>query len=266
MATRSLRVSLIAALMLAVTTVTPVGASPMSPSKERALLKRCAPEVSPVTMAALVAQESGGSLYALDDDSTHIVYHPVTYASAARLSAQLLSAGHSVDLGLAQVNSGWLPALHLTAAELLEPCENLRAGSLILLRAWRAAGAGTPAGGTFVRSAGPVTGAPRVPAAPPRAKRLARALAIYHSGHPRSLAGRQYAAETYRHAGVRVIVPAIPGGHLARWASGGMPAARGALSPPVAVRVFASGATSPQTSALRPRAHGLTPASLVPIH
>ena len=241
MATWHLRVSLIAALMLAVTAVPPVSATPMSHSKERALLKRCAPEVSPVTMAALVAQESGGDPYALDDDSTHIVYHSVSYAAAARLAAQLIGAGHFVDLGLAQVNSNWLPALHLTAAELLEPCENLRAGSLILLRAWRAAGTG------------------------PRAKRLARALAIYHSGNPRSLAGRQYAAETYRHAGVHVIVPAIPGGHLARWESGS-PAARGALRPPAPVRVIASGAASPQTSPLLPRGDGLTPASLTPIH
>ena len=212
-----------------------------------------------MTMAALVAQESGGDPYALDDDSTHIVYRPVSYGSAARLATQLIGAGHSVDLGLAQVNSNWLPALHLTAAELLEPCENLRAGSLILLRAWRAAGAGLPAGGTPVRSAGPV------PGASPRAKRLARALGIYHSGHPSSLAGRQYAADTYRHAGVHVIVPAIPGGHLARWESGS-PAARGTLRPPAAVRVIASGAASPQTSPLRPRGDGLTPASLVPIH
>jgi type IV secretion system protein VirB1 len=220
---------------------------------ERALLERCAPEVSPVTMAALVAQESGGDPYALDDDSTHIVYHPVSYAGAVRLAAELIGAGHSVDLGLAQVNSGWLAPLHLTAAELLEPCENLRAGSLILLRAWRAAGVGTPAGGNSV------------PGVPARAKRLARALAIYHSGNPRSLAGRQYAAETYRHAGVHVIVPAIPGGHLARWESGS-PAARGALRPPAPVRVIASGAASPQTSPLLPRGDGLTPASLTPIH
>ena len=217
-----------------------LGASPPS-AHERVLLERCAPEVSPVTMAALVSQESGGAPYALDDDSTHIVYHPVSYVGAARLAAELIGAGHSVDLGLAQVNSGWLPALHLTAAEILEPCENLRAGSLILLRAWRAAGAG------------------------PRAKRLTRALAIYHSGNPRSLAGRQYAAEAYRHAGVHVIVPAIPGGHLARWASGAR-ADHGALGPPAPVQTLASRAASPQTSALRPRGHGLTPSSLVPIH
>jgi len=208
---------------------------------ERALLERCAPQVSPVTMAALVAQESGGDPYTLDDDSTHIVYHPVSYAGAARLAAQLIGAGHSVDLGLAQVNSGWLAPLRLTAAELLEPCENLRAGSLILLRAWRAAGAG------------------------PRAKRLARTLAIYHSGNPRSLAGREYAAETYRHAGVHVIVPAIPGGRLARWASGSR-AEHGALRQPVPLQALASRAASPQTSALRPHGHGLTPSSLGPIH
>ncbi len=216
---------------------------PRSASSVRALLERCAPQVSPVTMAALVAQESGGDPYALDDDSTHIVYHPVSYAGAARLAAQLIGAGHSVDLGLAQVNSGWLAPLRLTAAEVLEPCENLRAGSLILLRAWRAAGAGP------------------VPGAPPRAKRLARALAIYHSGNPRSLAGREYAAETYRHAGVQVIVPSIPGGHLARW--GRDPRARhGALGQPAPVQALALRGPSPQTSALWPNDHGFVPASL----
>lgn len=212
-----------------------------APSKVRALLERCAPEVSPVTMAALVAQESGGDPYALDDDSTHIVYHPVSYAGAARLAAQLIDAGHSVDLGLAQVNSLWLAPLRLTAAELLEPCENLRAGSLILLRAWRAAGTGT------------------------LAKRLSSALAIYHSGEPGSLAGRRYAAETYRHAEVRIVVPAIPGGHLARWTRGTRvgprPAGRHG-----AVALLATRAPSPRTSALRPNDQGLTPASLAVTH
>ena len=249
MPARRIRVSLLATLTLAMAPMAasaagrvpaagPVrGAGHGAPTTERALLKRCAPKVSPVTMAALVAQESGGDPYALDDDSTHIVYHPVSYAGAARLAVQLISAGHSVDLGLAQVNSGWLAPLRLTAAEVLEPCENLRAGSLILLRAWRAAGAG------------------------PRAGRLARALAIYHSGNPRSFAGRQYAAETYRHAGVNVIVPAIPGGHLTRW--GRDPRARhGALGQPTPVQALALRAPSPQTSALRPNDHGLVPASL----
>ena len=240
----AIRRSILVGLALLAPTAIPVRAAVLG---ERALLVRCAPEVSPVTMAALVAQESGGDPYALDDDSTHIVYHPVTYAGAVRLTAQLIGAGHSVDLGLAQVNSGWLAPLRLTAAELLDPCANLRAGSVILLRAWRAAGAGS------------VRGAPR------RAKRLARALAIYHSGNPRSLAGRQYAAETYRHAGVRIVVPAIPGGRLARW--GHDPRARrGALRQPTPVQTLAARGPSPRTSALQPNDHGLVPALLSPVH
>ena len=240
----SIRISILVGIALLAPAAVPVRAAVRG---ERALLERCAPQVSPVTMAALVAQESGGDPYALDDDSTHIVYYPVSYAGAARLAAQLIGSGHSVDLGLAQVNSGWLAPLRLTAAELLKPCENLRAGSLILLRAWRATGAG-PASG-----------------APPRAKRLARALAIYHSGNPRSLAGRQYAAETYRHAGVRIDVPAIPGGHLARWARARR-MSHDMVGRAGAVKVLISRASSPQTSALRPNDHGLTPASLSAIH
>ena len=244
MISSSIRLSILVGVALLAPAAIPAHAATRD---ERALLKRCAPQISPVTMAALVAQESGGDPYALDDDSTHIVYHPVSYAGAVRLAAQLIGAGHSGDLGLAQVNSGWLAPLRLTAAQLLDPCENLRAGSLILLRAWRAAGAG-PASG-----------------APPRAKRLARALAIYHSGNPRSLAGRQYAAETYRHAGVRIIVPAIPGGHLARW--GHAPRARrGALRQPTPVQTLAAREPSPRTSALQPNDHGLVPASLSSVH
>lgn len=235
-------------ILVGVTLLAPAAIpAPAADRGEHALLHRCAPEVSPVTMAALVAQESGGDPYALDDDSTHIVYHPVSYAGAVRLAAQLIGAGHSVDLGLAQVNSGWLAPLRLTAAELLQPCENLRAGSLILLHAWRAAAAGP------------------VPGAPPRAKRLARALAIYHSGNPRSLAGRQYAAETYRHAGVRIVVPAIPGGHLARWGHDPL-ARRGALRQPTTVQTLAARGPSPRTSALQPNDHGLVPASLSSVH
>ena len=244
MISSSIRLSILVGVALLAPAAIPAHAATRD---ERALLKRCAPQISPVTMAALVAQESGGDPYALDDDSTHIVYHPVSYAGAVRLAAQLIGAGHSVDLGLAQVNSGWLAPLRLTAAEFLQPCENLRAGSLILLHAWRAAAAGP------------------VPGAPPRAKRLARALAIYHSGNPRSLAGRQYAAETYRHAGVRIVVPAIPGGHLARWGHDPL-ARRGALRQPTTVQTLAARGPSPRTSALQPNDHGLVPASLSSVH
>jgi type IV secretion system protein VirB1 len=102
-----------------------------------AALHACAPTAAPDTMAAIVAVESAGWPYAVNDNTTRRSYLPRTRADALRIAESAIRAHHSVDVGLAQVNSGNFAAFHVDAAAMLEPCANLRVGSAILANAYR---------------------------------------------------------------------------------------------------------------------------------
>jgi len=109
-----------------------------------AALHTCAPAAAPDTMAAIVAVESGGWPYAVNDNTARRSYRPRTREDALRVAAAALRAGHSIDVGIAQVNSGNFRAFNVDAASMLEPCANLRVGSAILANAYRAAAARYP--------------------------------------------------------------------------------------------------------------------------
>ena len=68
-----------------------------------ALLARCAPSVGPVTMGALVAYESGGRAWAIDDDTARRAYFPATRPEAVATALRLVRAGHVIDVGYAQL-------------------------------------------------------------------------------------------------------------------------------------------------------------------
>jgi type IV secretion system protein VirB1 len=104
------------------------------------LLERCAPRMDRTVAASIVAVESLGDAWAIDDDSTRRSYHPPTYAQAVTLAHELLEEGHSIDLGLAQVNSVHLGAPGISVEAMLRPCANLRAGEAIYAPAFAASG------------------------------------------------------------------------------------------------------------------------------
>ena len=184
------------------------------------LLHQCAPQVSAVTMAAIVKQESGGNRLALHDNSTGKSYRPASLAEAAKLAADLIQQGHSVDIGLAQINSRNLPGLNLNANQALDPCTNIHAAQTILLRGWKQSGGN-----------------------------LRGALAAYNTGNTGSVVGAQYAAKVFGQAGV--IVPAIPGGKLANWTfAGGLTRQAVGGLPPVRPKIT----WTPQASPLTPSA------------
>lgn len=187
------------------------------------LLHQCAPRISLVTMAAIVEQESGGNPLALHDNTTGKSYRPAGLAQAAKLASDLIQQGHSVDIGLAQINSRNLSWLNLNANQVLDPCTNIHAAQTILLRGWK-------------QSRGDLRGA----------------LAAYNTGNTGSVVGAQYAAKVFGQAGV--IVPAIPGGKLANWifAAGATRQAVDGL-PPVRPEII----WKPQASPLSPQAGAL---------
>ena len=186
------------------------------------LLHQCAPQVSVVTMAAIVKQESGGNPLALHDNTTGKSYQPASLAGAAKLAADLIQQGHSVDIGLAQINSRNLSDLNLDVAQVLEPCANIHAAQTILLRGWK-------------QSGGDLRGA----------------LSAYNTGNTGSGVGAKYAAQVFSRAGV--IVPAVPGGKLANWTLADVGQTGGGL-PPVRPAIT----WTPQASPLSPRSGGLT--------
>jgi type IV secretion system protein VirB1 len=96
------------------------------------LLQQCAPNAGARTMTAIVRVESGGNTLAIHDNTTGASYEPRTVDAAAAAAQRLVRAGHSVDLGLGQVNSANLAGLHLSVRDAFDPCLNLHAGATIL--------------------------------------------------------------------------------------------------------------------------------------
>ena len=149
------------------------------------LIEQCSPQVASITMAAIVQQESGGDSLALHDNDSGKIYHLGSLYEAARMAGELIRQGHSVDIGLAQINSRNLPSLGLTVDQVLDPCTNLATAQKVLLSAR------TQSGGD-----------------------LQGALSAYNTGNTHGLSGARYSASVFEKAGV----PGIPGGHMAKWA------------------------------------------------
>lgn len=162
------------------------------------LLQRCASSVHPKTMAAVIAAESKGHPFAIADAGPvrlpwekrkHMVrsfYEPSLDAATERAN-KLIAAGHTVSLGLAQINDRNLSALGLSVRQVFEPCANVRAGAKILTAFYSKASASFGSGERALRAA----------------------ISAYNSGD--WLRGEKdgYVAAVYRKAGVKLTTPAV---------------------------------------------------------
>ena len=92
----------------------------------------CAPHVGRSTIAAIVQVESGGAPWAIHDNTSKRRWHARNYREAVAIGNALVRLGHSVDMGLAQVNSRNLARVRMSVAEVFEPCRNLIAAATIL--------------------------------------------------------------------------------------------------------------------------------------
>jgi type IV secretion system protein VirB1 len=147
------------------------------------LLMMCAPAVDPVTMAAVVKQESGGQPWVLNNNNTRKSATFESEAAAVAAAAAAMARGESVDMGLAQINSKNLPALGLSVDQAFDPCTNIAAGASVLATGYQKTGS------------------------------LSAALSTYNTGRADSKVGAAYAQKVFQQAGVKV--PGIPGGQLA---------------------------------------------------
>ena len=104
----------------------------MLPGLEQ-LLAECAPQVAPDTMNAIVRVESGGNPLAINvNGGQRLARQPANRQEAIGWTSWLIARGYSVDMGLAQVNSRNLQRMGVSAAQMFEPCDNLRTGARIL--------------------------------------------------------------------------------------------------------------------------------------
>lgn len=133
------------------------------------LAASCAPSVSPDTWLSVVNTESGSSSavigfnpLAIGDNTAGRSYTPTSLAQAVSIASTLVAARHSVDLGVAQINTaaGHLQRRGLPLAAAFDPCTAFRIGAEVLAECWR-------------RATGPY-----------EQIRLRAAIGCYNAGHP----------------------------------------------------------------------------------
>jgi type IV secretion system protein VirB1 len=117
-------------------------------------LLACAPNISPVTLEAVIRVESGGDPLAIHVNGVRAQPAPAkTAAEAARLAEGFILRGYSVDIGLMQVSSRNLVALGTTVDRVLDPCTNIRAGAAVLTADYAVAARTHPEGQAALQAA-----------------------------------------------------------------------------------------------------------------
>ncbi len=96
------------------------------------LARDCAPLAAPSTLASIARVESGFDPLMISDNTSKLSFAPSSVADATPLATQLIAAGHSVDVGLMQINSSNFTLAGLTVQAALDPCRSLAAGAAIL--------------------------------------------------------------------------------------------------------------------------------------
>ena len=90
------------------------------------------PAVDPSLTRAIIQVESGGNPFAIGDNTARRSYFPVSKPDAVQLAGYLLSQGHSIDMGLMQINSCHLGTNGLSLDVLFDPCGNVNFGTRLL--------------------------------------------------------------------------------------------------------------------------------------
>ena len=160
-----------------------------------AFIARCAPTVHPETMAAVISTESRGHQFAIADagpvrlpwsQRKHMVrsFYLNSAEEAVAKATELIAKGHTVSLGLSQINDRNLKRLNLSIRDVFNPCTNIAAGGQILTQFYQKA----------LREFGPGTRA------------LRAALSGYNSGN--WVRGEQdgYVDIVYRQVGVPLAI------------------------------------------------------------
>lgn len=144
-----------------------------------ALAAKCAPQVAVSTLHAIAKVESGLNPLAINvNGQWRIQRQPRDIDEAKAWLRWLVANGHSVDVGLMQVNTMNFKWTGLTPDNAFDPCINLAAGASVLQAAYRRMRAREP---------DPQTA-------------LQRAVSAYNTGHPSKGFTNGYVARVVRAA------------------------------------------------------------------
>lgn len=153
-----------------------------------ALAAQCAPSVAPETLLSVVQVESRFEPLAIGVNGLpRVTVAPTSVDEAVARAGELIAAGRSIDLGLAQINSKNLAWLGLSLREVFEPCTNLQAAARVLQDGYGRSG----------------------PERVGEQAALRTTLSYYNTGHPSRGVGNGYVGKVEAAAGR--IVPAIAG-------------------------------------------------------
>jgi type IV secretion system protein VirB1 len=104
----------------------------MTPLDFMTLAQQCAPQISPITMAAIVRIESGFNPYAIGVAHGRLLRQPSNEVEAMASVRSLEANGWNFSVGLAQVSRANWHAYGLTEQNAFDPCRNLAVGAAIL--------------------------------------------------------------------------------------------------------------------------------------
>ncbi len=172
-------------LCLSAISPAPVFAASLSDAYFATLAARCAPGVPEWVLRGVVRTESNFDPWVLHDNSIHASASPASLVAAVAQATTWIAEGHSVDLGLMQINSANLPALGMTIDQAFDPCASLAGGAAVLRAAY---------------GAGPVGSGQQTA--------LLMALSIYNTGSPLKGIMNGYARRVMRDADE--AVPLLP--------------------------------------------------------
>jgi type IV secretion system protein VirB1 len=88
--------------------------------------------VAPSTLASIARTESGFQPLSVNDNTTETSGVPATRDIAIQIASKLIEAGHSVDVGIMQINSGNFARLGLTLEAAFDPCKSVAAAAAVL--------------------------------------------------------------------------------------------------------------------------------------
>lgn len=95
------------------------------------LAQRCAPEIATEAMVPIIVTESGGDALQINVNKGPRV-RARSVGEGAAIVRRYMAAGYTVDVGLAQINSGNFTRLGVTVEQAFDPCTSLRLASSVL--------------------------------------------------------------------------------------------------------------------------------------
>jgi|WetSurMetagenome_2_1015567.scaffolds.fasta_scaffold05262_2 type IV secretion system protein VirB1 len=103
------------------------------------MARRCAIDVHPETMKAVVTTESSHNPYAVGVVGGRLSRQPRNLDEALQVVSLLESQSYNYSLGISQVNKKNLSRLGLDVKSAFDPCKNLKGGSKILKECFQTA-------------------------------------------------------------------------------------------------------------------------------